>query len=222
MASVEECTICTDVLGQDATAVQLPCGHAFCQCCLDQWAQLSHTDCPQCRQTYKRSKVRPLKPWNGGLRLKDISKEEAAALNALDEAKRARANMEDRAAAAERALRQMQRIIAQKQQLAHQRAHCSSQVTEEPAAAPAGLLISTAAAIHHHAQASAAAPSAISSRSELTEEQRQRAAANRAAALERKRERDAAAAASTSMAVEGDDLSLMPAYQPSALEGNRT
>ena len=220
MASVEECTICTDALGQDATAVQLPCGHAFCQRCLDEWAQHSHTDCPQCRQTYKRSKVRPLKPWNGGLRLKDISKEETAALKALDEAKSARAHMENRAAIAERALRQMQRANAQPQQLAHQPGHCSSHVTEEPIAAPSGLsLTSAAAAIHHPAQTGAAAPSAISSRSELTEEQRQRAAANRAAALERKRERDAAAeaeaaaaaAVATSMAVMGGDLDLMQA-----------
>ena len=173
--------MCCDELGVDVIAVQLPCGHAFCQSCLDQWAKNSHNDCPHCRQPYKRSKMRPLKPWNGGLRLKDLSREETAALKALEEVRAERARMESRAAAAERAVRQAQRAILEQPITA---LHAVSAVTD----------------VNSTAQSSAVAPPACGSRSELTEEQRQRAAANRAAALERKRERDAAAAAAAAEA----------------------
>ena len=198
--SVEECVICSDELGVESAAVQLPCGHVFCRSCLEQWARNSHKHCPQCRTPYQRSKLRELKPWHGGLRLKDQSKEETAALQALEEAKAARALMEKRAAAAEKRLRQEQRVSQVQPQMLSRQPPPTQPPLMPPSfmPPPLGLLA-----------APACAPVAVEQRpnvpsSALTDEQRQRAAANRAAALERKRERDAAGATRAAARAAGD------------------
>ena len=110
MAKEEECLVCTEPLGLPggAPAVHLPCGHIFCADCNEQWLANGHKDCPSCRQPFKKSKVRTLQPWQGGLRLKDTSSAEQNALKNLEEARVARAAMERRAATAERALHQLQ------------------------------------------------------------------------------------------------------------------
>ena len=72
--AVEECLVCTEELGTvERPAAQLPCGHVFCRACCDQWVKSQHRDCPSCRMPFKPSKLRALLPWEGGLRLKDVS-----------------------------------------------------------------------------------------------------------------------------------------------------
>ena len=91
----EECTVCCSVLGAESAAEHLPCGHVFCSTCLREWEANQHSDCPQCRSVYRRSKaVRALKPWQGGLRTKDKSKQVADAEEALEEMRAARVAME--------------------------------------------------------------------------------------------------------------------------------
>ncbi|ELU17184.1 hypothetical protein CAPTEDRAFT_84923, partial [Capitella teleta] len=52
------CSICSQVL-QDA--VLTPCGHSFCQECLDQWlARPERITCPHCRGAVIREQARPI------------------------------------------------------------------------------------------------------------------------------------------------------------------
>ena len=138
--SVEECQICTEDLGVPGRpAAQLPCGHAFCACCVLAWVKEGHRDCPSCRVAFKLSKLRELVPWEGGLKLKEASSAEQNALKELEEARSARAAMEQRAAAAERALRQHQLEVRAAEQRERQRA------AEEAAAAERRAIAAAAA-----------------------------------------------------------------------------
>ena len=204
----EECTVCCSVLGAESAAEHLPCGHVFCSTCLREWEANQHSDCPQCRSVYRRSKaVRALKPWQGGLRTKDKSKQVADAEEVLEEMRAARVAMEQRAAAAERALRhcraakcratqEAQAVTVTADAAARSNASGCAGPDLAPRLHPAAASAATTDTASGAALRSETALGAVSSRSApgaatLTEEQRQRAAANRAAALERKRVRDA-------------------------------
>lgn len=113
MIEGEDCTICTEQLGSaERPAVQLPCGHAFCKVCVEEWQRAKHTDCPQCRQDFQPSRVRALWPWEHGLRLREPARAEQKAVDELDDARAQRKAMESRASKAERALRQLQAEVA--------------------------------------------------------------------------------------------------------------
>jgi hypothetical protein len=220
--SVEECLVCTEELGVPGRpASQLPCGHVFCQECVQSCLKNQHKDCPSCRAPFKASKLRALLPWQGGLRLKEATSAEQNALKGLEEVRTARAAMEQRAVAAERALRQRQ-AAAERAAAAERSALAVTQGTDStpaadtsatisdlpaaiaaPAPAKLGLAAHDVGAVSGPANAAPlAAPTVVPTDAPpterpatLTEAQRLRVEANRAAALERKRERDALAAA---------------------------
>jgi hypothetical protein len=108
-ALMEECAICTEVLGApDRPAAQLPCGHAFCCACVEEWTRSGRSDCPHCRVEFRKSKVRELCPWRGGLRLRQPSEITRGAERALEAARDARAQMERRVKAAMAECRKLQ------------------------------------------------------------------------------------------------------------------
>ena len=160
--SVEECQICTEDLGVPGRpAAQLPCGHAFCACCVLAWVKEGHRDCPSCRVAFKLSKLRELVPWEGGLKLKEASSAEQNALKELEEARTARAAMEQRAAAAERALRQHQLEVRAAEQRERQRAAEEAAAAERRAIAAAAAERRAETPVAGAAAAAAAADSAV-------------------------------------------------------------
>ena len=181
MSSVEECSICYDPLGE-SLATHLPCGHVFCSECVHRWAKEAQ-GCPQCRTPYRPQKLRALASWTGGLALKAMSKEESDATQALESVKAARSVMEQRAKAAERALRQEEKIYW-KQPLDTR----TIAATITPGMGPGAAAPSRPPT----AESAPQAPTAPVRTSELTMEQQARIRANREAALRIKRERDAA------------------------------
>ena len=55
MAKVLSCAICHEVF---ADACVLPCGHDFCQVCIEQAFDTEHS-CPTCQTRHRRSEIRP-------------------------------------------------------------------------------------------------------------------------------------------------------------------
>ena len=187
MQDAEDCTICTERLGLvDRPAVQLPCGHAFCKECVDEWQRAKHSDCPQCRAEFQVSRIRALWPWKFGLRLKEQTDKEKLAVMQLDEMRAQRKAMEARVAAAERALKQMQAGAIGGRMTGEAMGTTTSTVVA-PAMGP----------LHTDNPASSVAGNSNTVAAALTAEQQQRMAANRSAALERKRRREEANATLT-------------------------
>ncbi|GBP90421.1 E3 ubiquitin-protein ligase AIP2 [Eumeta japonica] len=48
--SLEECTVCCDVMLRNHELEMLPCGHQFHACCIRPWLE-ERTTCPNCRKT---------------------------------------------------------------------------------------------------------------------------------------------------------------------------
>ena len=195
---IEECVICTEDLGvPERPAAQLPCGHAFCHECCDEWIRNQQKAgcgvCPSCRITFKPSKLRPLLPWKGGLTLKETSSAEYNAIRELEGVRSARMALEKRAAAAERAVE-----FAKRKCLAAERAAAAAE--QRAAAAPSDGTVHPVPPSATQAAAPSASTTLVTATTAeaapcsetcaITEAQRQRAAEKKAAALallERKR-----------------------------------
>ena len=131
----------------------------FCRACCDQWVKSQHRDCPSCRMPFKPSKLRALLPWEGGLRLKDVSSAEQNALRELEEARQARSAMEKRAATAESAMRQY--VRAEEARAAAARAVEPVDATECAAATAVAAAASTSTASAPHAPGRASTCAAL-------------------------------------------------------------
>lgn len=55
-----QCVVCVDALGASSTTqvvAVLPCGHAYCDVCWEQWRNVGGHTCPVCRQVVKELHV---------------------------------------------------------------------------------------------------------------------------------------------------------------------
>ena len=218
MDTVEECAICVEDLGAPhRPAAQVACGHIFCYVCVERLVKTSKgsVDCPHCRQPFKLKHVRLLAPWTNGLRLKDQSAAEEAALRGLDEVRQQRADMERRANDAERALRHALRAAeSQRPTTMTTSIGNGSSSADAPHVEPAAHATLPCTSVPLQPQTTA--PSLA-----LTAEQRERIAANRAAALEQRNAPPQPQTAAPSLALTADQRERMAANRAAALERKR-